>query len=99
VSSSRHLRFLNKPRNEADGRVCIPDAAIRLPCYLSDSQQDRHWESLYPFWDPDDPPKDALDRSFVRLALAAYSLVDWSYSEAIRDNPSGDSGEDPGPLP
>jgi len=52
-----------------------PDLNRRPPGYQPDRQRKCRSEAAYPIWDPEDPPSDALERSFAWLAEIAYSEV------------------------
>ena len=51
------------------------DLNRRPPGYQPARQGMCRSEALYPIWDPDSPPLDALERSFAWLAALPYSLV------------------------
>jgi hypothetical protein len=57
----------------SDVKWAQSDLNRRPPGYQPDRQGKCRSEAPYPTWDPDDPPLDALDRSFAWLAEIAYS--------------------------
>jgi len=58
-----------------------PDLNRRPPGYQPARQRNCRWEVDYPVLDPDNPPRDALERSFAWLAEFAYSEVARSSTE------------------
>src|SRR5208282_3488797 len=65
----------------SDVKWARSDLNRRPPGYQPARQGICRSEGLYPIWDPDDPPLDALERSFAWLAEFAYSEVARSSTE------------------
>jgi DNA-binding HxlR family transcriptional regulator len=57
------------------------DLNRRPPGYQPDRQRKCRSEAVYPIWDPEDPPLDALERSFDWLATSTYAEVARSSTE------------------
>jgi hypothetical protein len=62
-------------RRIVDGRWAQSDLNRRPPGYQPERQGICRSKALYPIWEPDDPPVDALERSFAWLAEFAYPEV------------------------
>ena len=69
----------------SDVKWARPDLNRRPSGYQPARQRKCRWERPYPIWDPDDPPADALDRSFAWLAEIAYSEVEIARSSTEDD--------------
>jgi len=61
--------------DSTDVKWARPDLNRRPSGYQPARQGICRWEGQYPIWDPDNPPSDALDRSFTWLVESAYSEV------------------------
>lgn len=62
-----------------------PVSKGRLTGYQPAGQELCRSEALYPIWDPDYRPPEALDRSFAWLAQSAYSEVARASTESALD--------------
>lgn len=70
---------------KAEGEWTHSDLDRRPLGYQPVRQRISRSEAPYPTWDPDDPPSDALDRSFGWLAETAYSEVGRSSTDKDQD--------------
>jgi hypothetical protein len=68
------------------------DLNRRPPGYQPDRQRKCRSEAVYPIWDPEDPPLDALERSFDWLATTTYA-------EFARSSTEDDLDQTAQPLP
>jgi hypothetical protein len=64
------------------------DLNRRPPGYQPDRQRKCRSEAPFPIGDPEDPPLDALERSFAWLAESAYAEVARSSTEDDLDQPA-----------